>query len=92
MKETALGTLKDALGSKKFLAAASAGLAYVVVRIAGRYGVALDDATAAQIGDRLLALVGAYLGAQCVADHGKEAATIQARAAMFINTKEIPNG
>ena len=67
-------TLHELLDSKKACAAFAAAAAYVAVRAAGHYGIALDDATAQQIGDRVVALAVVYVGGQAVADHGKEAA------------------
>jgi hypothetical protein len=72
--------LQDLLTSKKALAAAGAGIAYLLVRVAGRYGIALDADTAAQVGDRFVALALVYVGGQAVADHGKEAAKISSQA------------
>jgi hypothetical protein len=72
------GVLIDLVSSKKAVAAASAAVAYCVVRVAAHYHFALDDAAAQQVGDRLVALALAYVGGQALADHGKEAAAIQA--------------
>lgn len=72
--------LSDLLASKKAVAAAGGAIAYLLVRVAGHYGFALDDATAAQVGDRLVALALTYIGGQAIADHGKEAAQIHVDA------------
>lgn len=69
--------INDLLTSKKAVAAAGAGLAYLLVRLAGHWGLAIDDATAAQVGDRLVALAVFYLGAQGLHDHGAEAEQIR---------------
>lgn len=72
--------LKDMLGSKKFLASLAGIVAVLLIRVAGHFGIALDDATAASVADRVVLLVGTYVGGQAIADHGKEAAAVKAEA------------
>jgi hypothetical protein len=81
-------TLADLLGSKKAMAALGAAVAYVATRVAGHYGLALDDATASQVGDRVVALALAYLGSQALADHGSVAAQIHADTTLA--TTQLP--
>jgi hypothetical protein len=64
--------LKDLLASKKFLVL----LAAIIVAIASKLGLNLDPDMLTQI----IALAGAYIVGQGIADHGKEAAKINAAA------------
>lgn len=59
-------TIKNLFGSKKFLAMAGSVIIYLV----GTQGLDLSQADA----DRILGMVALYIGAQGLADHGKEAA------------------
>jgi hypothetical protein len=75
-------TVKDAFSSKKFLAFLGA----LIVYVAGRWGFNVDPAAL----DRVLALTGAYLGAQGLADIGKSAAVVSAAAGSAPATAAIP--
>ena len=68
------------LGSKKAVAALVAVLALVLIRVAGRFGVVLDQATAAELSNQVLAVASAYVIGQGIADHGKSAAEVRADA------------
>jgi hypothetical protein len=78
-------TVKDAFSSKKFLAFLGA----LIVYVAGRWGFNVDPAAL----DRVLALTGAYLGAQGLADVGKSAAVVTAAsAAAPLAPAKLPGG
>lgn len=64
--------------SKKFLAMVAGIALTVILRVAGKFGIALDPATAKEAADAIALLVGSYCIGQGVADHGKEAAIINA--------------
>lgn len=68
-----LGAIRGMLSSKKFIAA----LVAIVVYVGGRFGLDLDPAA---VGHAFLALL-AYVGAQGIADVGKEAARVNQQAA-----------
>lgn len=63
-----LAVLKELFASKKFIVM----LAAVVVAIASKLGLAIDQDVSAQV----IALAGAYVVGQGIADHGKEAAKV----------------
>jgi len=69
--------LKDLLSSKKFVAM----LVAIAVFVAGRFGLDVDPATL----DHVFAAILVYVGAQGVADHGKEAAKINGAMAMALH-------
>jgi len=79
-KDALKGTLVELADSKKFMVAAAGFLAVVILKIAGKYGYAVDQETASWIADRLVALAGSYVLGQAIADHGKGAAEVQASA------------
>lgn len=58
--------------SKKFVALLAGLLAMILVRKLG-----LDEATANQVSMQVVALVGVFIGAQGVADMGKEAKKVE---------------
>jgi hypothetical protein len=70
--------LNEMLSSKKFLAAAVSFVALVLVTLAGRMHIGLDEASANDLAKELVALAVAYVVGQGVADHGKVAAEIAA--------------
>lgn len=72
-----LGSL---LTSKKFVASLGAVVAVAAMKLAGKFGVVLDQATADEISKAVCVLVSTYVVAQGIADHGKEAAKINAAA------------
>ena len=55
-------------------------LATGLIYAAGKAGIGLDQASADLYATKAMVLVTAYLGAQGLSDHGKEAATIKADA------------
>lgn len=63
------------LSSKKFLALLVTLLVLVATRKLG-----LDEATATELAREIVALAAAYMVGQGVADHGKEAAKVEAEA------------
>lgn len=67
-------TIIDLLSSKKFITA----LVGVAVAIGARYGLDLDPALVAAI----LGLFAVVIGGQGLADHGKEAAQVEADATL----------
>lgn len=75
-------TLLDLVTSKKFLAAVTA----VVIYIAGRFGFNVDTA----ILDRIYLALLAFVGAQGIADNGKEAAKIWTGAAPDARPPGVP--
>lgn len=64
--------LKDLFSSKKFLVM----LAAIVMAAASKLGLALDP----ELVNQILALAGAFIVGQGIADHGKEAAKVNAAA------------
>lgn len=71
------GVLVELVGSKKVMVAATSGLATVLLYVLGpRLG--LDAAAANECATRLMAIAGAYLVGQGVADHGATAAEVHA--------------
>jgi acid phosphatase family membrane protein YuiD len=69
--------LKDLLSSKKFVAM----LVAIAVFVAGRFGLDVDPATL----DHVFAALLVFIGAQGIADHGKEAAKINGAMAMALS-------
>jgi hypothetical protein len=72
--------LVELFSSKKFIAMIAGVLATVLLRLAGKFNVALDPDTAKQAADAVALLVASYCVGQGVADHGKEAAKITSQA------------
>lgn len=74
MKETLLRTVRELLDSKKAVATIAAVIALATIKAAGHYGIAIDQASADSIADRLVVLATSYVVGQGIADHGKAAA------------------
>lgn len=72
--------LADLFTSKKAMAALASIATQALVRIAGKYNIVLDPATADQLANAVLMTAGAYLLGQGIADHGKEKAQVEAEA------------
>lgn len=72
--------LGELLSSKKFLVGISSSIAALVIRLSSRFGWGIDAETASQLAWTVVALASTYLGAQGLADHGKEAAAVRAEA------------
>lgn len=70
----------ELLTSKKVVAAVSAIVTVMAVKIAGKLGVVLDADTANQVSVLVGVVTSAYLLSQGISDHGKEAAQINADA------------
>jgi len=77
-----LTAFKDLLASKKFIVM----LVTVAVAIASKLGLNLDPDMLTQI----IALASAYIVGQGIADHGKEAAKINAAAPAAANDNVVP--
>lgn len=78
-------TIAEMLTSKKFLAFLAGALAAILIKLAGKYQIALDQATADSIADRVVGLAAVYIGGQGLADFGKHAAEIHADAQAMSN-------
>lgn len=64
--------IADLLKSKKFRTMLAGAVSVLLVRVAGRYGIALDEKTATEVARLLSGLAAAYILAQGAADFGKE--------------------
>ena len=73
--------LSELLTSKKFVAAAGAVVTVVAVKVAGKLGIVVDNESASQISGLVALIASAYCVSQGIADHGKEAAQVNADAA-----------
>lgn len=80
--------LRDAFGSKKFLVFLATVIVAVGNKLAGHFGYELDPDTVNQF----IAIAGAYIVGQGIADHGKEAAKVVADAARTPPPMSLPAG
>ena len=78
-----LTALKDLLASKKFLVMLTA----IAVAVASKLGLNLDPDMLTQI----MAMAGTFIVGQGIADHGKEAAKINAAGATAPAVPEAPS-
>lgn len=80
------GALKEArtmllefFGSKKAFAFVVGSVSVVLLRVAGKHGIVIDQDTAREITGELVKLCMLYLGGQGLADWGKHAAEVKAQ-------------
>lgn len=80
MLQILLGTVKELLDSKKFVAAFTASFAAMAVSFLGRRGIALDPDTAKEFVTIILGSAGTYVVGQAAADFGKSKAESEQKA------------
>ena len=73
-------TINQLVTSKKFIATVGAVVAIICTKVAGKFDIVIDSTTANHIAETICFLVAVYVGAQGIADHGKEAAKIKLAA------------
>jgi hypothetical protein len=86
MADSMLGNLKvgltELLHNKKFLVGITSSLTAIIVRLAPKLGLTfIDQELANQLAMGIIILAATTIGAQGVADHGKEAAQVKANGA-----------
>lgn len=72
--------LSQLVASKKFMASVGAVVAVIGTKVAGKFGLVLDPATADEISKIICVMAAVYVGAQGIADHGKEAVKLAVEA------------
>lgn len=70
-------TFGELLDSKKFMASLAGMISVILVTLAGHFHLGLDPSVSDTLATKMLGFVAIYVGAQGVADHGKERAKIE---------------
>lgn len=78
MKDLVKELLVALLGSKKFVAFLVSLVVMLVTAISGKFGLGITDEQANDLSLKVVGLASSYLVGQGIADHGKEAARVQA--------------
>lgn len=81
--------LSELVTSKKFVASVGAVVAVVCAKVAGKFGVVLDAAMADELTKVICLMATVYVGAQGIADHGKEAVKLAVEAGAQTVLKDI---
>ena len=74
--------LSDLLSSKKFVASVGAVVAVVCTKVAGKFGIVIDPVIADELTKVICIMAVTYVGAQGIADHGKEAVKVAVEAGL----------